>query len=258
MSKTPPYRRGFIVWLGLPLSVDKFTRARYNKSMEERYGRTAILLGEQGVEKLKNSRVAVFGVGGVGSYCAEGLARAGVGEITLIDKDEVEESNLNRQLVALTSTIGKSKAEVMRERIADINPACRVNAKQIFYLPETADEINLGAYDFIADCIDNVTAKICLIERTQALGVPVISAMGAGNRLDPTKIRIADLSKTSVCPLARIMRRELKKRGIEHLSVAYSEEEPCVKTAEVIGSVSFVPSVMGLAMAGEIVRRLAL
>lgn len=226
--------------------------------MEERHSRTAILLGEQGVEKLKNSRVAVFGVGGVGSYCAEGLARAGVGEIALVDKDTVEESNLNRQLVALLSTLNKSKAEVMKERILDINPACRATAKQLFYLPETAEEIDLGGYDFIADCIDNVTAKICLIERAKTLGVPVISAMGAGNRLDPTKIRVAELEKTSVCPLARVMRRELKKRGIEHVLSAYSEEEPRLKTAENIGSVSFVPSVMGLVMAGEIVRRLAL
>lgn len=226
--------------------------------MEERHSRTAILLGEQGVEKLKNSRVAVFGVGGVGSYCAEGLARAGVGEIALIDRDTVEESNLNRQLVALLSTLNKSKAEVMKERIFDINPACRATAKQLFYLPETAEEIDLGGYDFIADCIDNVTAKICLIERAKTLGVPVISAMGAGNRLDPTKIRVAELEKTSVCPLARVMRRELKKRGIGHVLSAYSEEEPRLKTAEAIGSVSFVPSVMGLVMAGEIVRRLAL
>ena len=225
--------------------------------MEERHSRTAILLGEAGVEKLKNSRVAVFGVGGVGSYCAEGLARAGVGEITLIDKDTVEESNLNRQLVALASTLSRSKAEVMKERILDIDPACRTIAKQLFYLPETAEQIDLGGYDFIADCIDNVTAKICLIERAKTLGVPVISAMGAGNRLDPTKIRVAELEKTSVCPLARVMRRELKKRGIGHVLCAYSEEEPCVRTAETIGSVSFVPSVMGLVMAGEIVRRLA-
>lgn len=244
--------------LVLQLSVDKRPRRHYNKSMEERNSRTALLLGEAGVKKLKKSRVAVFGIGGVGSYCAEALARAGVGDITLIDKDAVEESNLNRQLVALASTVGKSKAEVMKDRILDINPFCRAIARNIFYLPETAGELDLGAYDFVADCIDNVTAKLCLVAQAKARNVPVISAMGAGNRLEPEKLRVADLSETSVCPLARVMRRELKKRGIGHLPVVFSVEEPRIKSAETIGSVSFVPSVMGLMMAGEIIRRLAL
>ncbi len=226
--------------------------------MEEWQSRTALLLGETGVEKLKTSRVAVFGIGGVGSYCAEGLARAGVGSLTLVDKDVAEESNLNRQLVALRSTLGRNKAEVMRDRILDIDPTCRVTAKPIFYLPETADEIRLDEFDFIADCIDNVTAKLALIGRANALGVPIVSAMGAGNRLDPSAIRICDIFETQGDPLARVMRRELRKRGIGNLTVACSEEEPPVKTADRVGSVSFVPSVMGLIMAGEIVRRIAL
>lgn len=239
-------------------SVDKQGNESYNNGMEERHSRTALLLGETGVKKLKNSRVAVFGIGGVGSFCAEGLARAGVGNLTLVDKDASEESNLNRQLAALRSTLGRNKAEVMRERILDIDPTCNVTAKPLFYLPETADEICLSEFDFIADCIDNVTAKIALIERADALGVPVVSAMGAGNRLDPSAIRICDLYQTQGDPLARVMRRELRKRGIGSLTVACSEEEPLVKTADSVGSVSFVPSVMGLIMAGEIVRRIAL
>lgn len=224
--------------------------------MKERDKRTALLLGEAGVQKLQGSRVAVFGLGGVGSYCAEALARAGVGALTLVDKDTVEESNLNRQLVALYSTVGKDKTEVMQARIADINPDCAVTALPLFYLPDTADNIDLSCFDFIADCIDNVTAKLHLIERARAAGVPVISAMGAGNRLRPELLRIADIGETKICPLARVMRRELNKRGIaQGVPVVYSEEEPIVK-AETVGSVSFVPSCMGLYMAGYIVRRL--
>ena len=224
--------------------------------MNERDSRTALLIGEAGVEKLKNSRVAVFGVGGVGSYCAEALARAGVGGITLIERDRVEESNLNRQLVALYSTIGKYKTEVTAARIRDISPDCDAIARNLFYLPENAAETDLSAFDYVADCIDNVTAKLCLIERCAAAGVPVISAMGAGNKLDPEKIRIADLYETKVCPLARVMRRELKKRGIERLSVAYSEEPPAANGSDTVGSVSFVPSAMGLLMAGKIIREI--
>ena len=221
-----------------------------------RDSRTALLIGEDGVTKLKNSRVAVFGLGGVGSYCAEALARAGVGSLLLVDKDVVEESNINRQLVATYQTIGREKAEVMKERVLDVNPACRVEAISLFYLPETKEEIDFDGLDYIADCIDNVTAKLLLIEEARKKKIPVISAMGAGNKLDPEKIRLADIEDTKVCPLARIMRRELKKRGVTGVSVAYSEEEPVLKS-ETVGSVSFVPSVMGLMMAGKIVRELA-
>lgn len=222
--------------------------------MEERDSRIAIVIGEAGVEKLKEKKVAVFGLGGVGSFCAEALARAGIGELTLIDKDRVEESNLNRQLPALYSTIGKYKTEVMQSRIADYNRNCKVKIHTLFYLPETAEEIDLSAFDYVADCIDNVTAKLHLIRRAKALGVPVISGMGAGNRLYPERLRVSDIEKTSVCPLCRVMRRELKKRGIAGVEVVWSDEEP-VKS-ETIGSVPFVPSVMGLTMAGRIVREL--
>ena len=236
--------------------LDERAGKGYNSRMDERNSRTALLIGEDGVEKLKRARVAVFGLGGVGSYCAEALARAGVGSLTLVDKDAVEESNLNRQLIALYSTIGRSKAELMKERILDHSPGCNATALNLFYLPDTADMVDLSAFDHIADCIDNVTAKLCLIERARAAGVRVISAMGAGNKLDPTMLRVADLAKTQVCPLARIMRRELKKRGIEHLPVVYSEEPPAVHTSDTVGSLSFVPSAMGLFMAAEIVREL--
>lgn len=228
---------------------------RYNKRMNERDSRTALLIGESGVEKLKNSRVAVFGLGGVGSYCAEALARAGVGALVLVDKDTVEESNVNRQLVAAYSTLGERKTEVMKRRVLDVNPQCAVDVFPLFYLPETQNEIDLSGCNYIADCIDNVTAKLLLIETAEKKNIPVVSAMGAGNKLDPEKIRIADLNETKVCPLARVMRRELKKRGISGVTVAYSEEEPVVN-ADMVGSVSFVPSVMGLMMAGKIIREL--
>ena len=229
---------------------------RYNVRMEERFSRTALLLGEAGVEKLRKSRVAVFGLGGVGSWCAEALARAGVGTLALVDKDRVEESNLNRQLVALTSTVGRPKAEVMRERVLDIFPACNVQAHELFYLPETAHLFPLGEYDYIADCIDNVTAKIHLICSAGAAGAPVISAMGAGNKLRADGFRVSDLAETRVDPLARVMRRELKKRGIEHLPVVWSDELPKKGDPDTVGSVSFVPPVMGLLMAGFIVGEL--
>ncbi len=224
--------------------------------MEDRYSRTALLLGEAGVEKLKRSRVAVFGLGGVGSWCAEALARAGVGSLALIDKDVVEESNCNRQLVALTSTIGRAKADVMRERVLDINPACRAEAYKLFYLPETAHLMPLAGFDYLADCIDNVTAKIHLVCSAKAAGVPVISALGAGNKLDASAFRVSDLSRTSVDPLARVLRRELKKRSVEHLPVVWSDELPKGGTADMVGSVSFVPPVMGLLMAGHIIGEL--
>ena len=217
--------------------------------------RTALLVGEAGVEKLHASRVAVFGLGGVGSWCCEALARAGVGRLTLVDKDVVEESNINRQLVALASTVGRYKTEVMAERIRDIRADCEVDARTLFSLPETAPLVPLEGYDLIADCIDNVTAKLHLICAARAAGVPVISAMGAGNKLDPSRFRVSDLSETRVDPLARVLRRELKKRGVERLPVVWSDEAPVFSGAEV-GSVSFVPSVMGLIMAGYIVKEL--
>ena len=228
----------------------------YNLSMREQDTRTALLLGECGVEKLHESRVAVFGLGGVGGFCAEALARAGVGHLTLVDKDVVEESNINRQIVALMSTVGQHKTEIMRRRIADIDPACNVAACTLFYLPETAHLVPLAGYDYIADCIDNVTAKLHLITAAQAAGVPVVSAMGAGNKLDPARFRVSDLAETKTDPLARIMRRELKKRGVEHLPVVWSDELPMPVHADMVGSVSFVPSVMGLIMAGHIVKEL--
>lgn len=217
--------------------------------------RTALLVGEAGVEKLHASRVAVFGLGGVGSWCCEALARAGVGRLTLVDKDVVEESNINRQLVALASTVGRYKTEVMAERIRDIRADCEVDARTLFYLPETAPLVPLEGYDLIADCIDNVTAKLHLICAARAADVPVISAMGAGNKLDPSRFRVSDLSETRVDPLARVLRRELKKRGVERLPVVWSDEAPVFSGTEV-GSVSFVPSVMGLIMAGYIVKEL--
>lgn len=224
--------------------------------MEDRFCRTALLLGEDGVLKLRRSRVAVFGLGGVGGACAEALARAGVGALTLIDRDRVEESNINRQTVALSSTVGREKALVMRERVLDIDPSCEADARVMFYLPETAREIGFGAFDFVADCIDTVTAKLHLICAAQAAGVPVISAMGAGNRLDPGRLHVLELSQTRVCPLARIMRRELKKRGAGPLTVVCSDEPPVASFADAVGSVSFVPPVMGMMMAGYIVREL--
>ncbi len=225
--------------------------------------RSAPLLGKQGLARLQNARVAVFGVGGVGGHLCEALARAGVGELHLFDKDTVSLSNINRQAVALHSTVGMPKVEVMRARIADIDPACHVVAHQVFYLPQNADEYDLSQYDYVADAIDTVSAKIELICRAKAAGVPIISAMGAGNKLDPSAFRVADLSKTQVCPLAKIMRRELGARGIKHLCVVYSEEKPqpsrlpSENGKHTPASLSFVPPAMGLIMAGKIVRDLA-
>ncbi|MBP3922143.1 MAG: tRNA threonylcarbamoyladenosine dehydratase [Ruminiclostridium sp.] len=228
--------------------------------MNELYKRTSMLIGEEKMNILKQKTVAVFGVGGVGGYVAEALARAGVGHIVLIDKDEVSDSNRNRQIIALTSTVGRPKVEVMKERILDINPEARVTAKQCFFLPETADEFDFCGYDYVVDAVDTVTAKLLIIEKSKAAGVPVISSMGTGNKLDATAFRVADIYKTSVCPLARVMRRELKKRGIESLRVVYSEEEPkapCGETENgkpVPASISFVPSVAGLIIAGEVIK----
>jgi len=225
--------------------------------MNERYSRTIQLIGEEAVRRLAASRVILFGVGGVGSYTAEALCRAGVGHITLVDGDTVAESNLNRQLVALTSTIGQSKAEVMKNRMLDVNPDLDVRALHLFYDASTADRIDLSEYDYAADAIDSVSSKLLLIERCHALNVPCISCMGAGNKLDPTRFEISDISKTSVCPLARVMRRELKSRGILHHKVVYSQETPVNPSGErTPASISFVPSAAGLILAGEIIRDL--
>ncbi len=226
------------------------------------HSRTAALIGESGLRRLQAARVAVFGVGGVGGHLAEALARAGVGHIHLIDRDTVSLSNINRQAVALHSTVGRPKAEVMAERIRDINPACDVSASVCFYLPENADEFDLTSYDFVADCVDTVAAKIELAARCQAIGTPLIAAMGAGNKLHPERFRISDISKTETDPLARVMRRELKKKGVKNLLCVWSDEPPI--PASVTGdngkpapaSISFTPSAMGLLMAGEMVRRL--
>ncbi len=232
-------------------------------SIKEEYSRTAFVLGEDATERLKGARVAVFGVGGVGGYVCESLARSGVGNIDIFDRDTVSLSNINRQIIALHSTVGRSKVEVMRERILDVNPDCVVNAYEVFYLPENADEYDLSKYDYIVDAVDTVSAKIEIISRARALGISVISAMGAGNKTDPTQFKVADISKTEGCPLARVMRRELKKRGINKLKVVYSPEEP-IKSPyfdsesgkNLPGSLSFVPSVMGLIMSGEVIKDL--
>lgn len=227
------------------------------------FSRTAILLGEENLEKLKRARVAVFGVGGVGGYVVEALARSGVGALDLIDKDTVSESNINRQIIALHSTVGRYKTEVAAERARDINPDICVRVYNTFYLPETAAQFDFSRYDYVVDAIDTVSGKIAIVEEAKKANVPVIAAMGAGNKLDPTKFEVADISKTSVCPLARVMRRELKKRGIEHLKVVYSKEEPLPSPVvdeesgkSVPGSVAFVPSVVGLILAGEVVKDL--
>lgn len=229
--------------------------------------RTELLLGADAMEKLKNSRVAVFGVGGVGGYAVEALARSGVGALDLIDDDTVSESNLNRQIVALHSTVGQYKVDVAAARVADINPDCKVTPIRAFYMPETADRFDFTRYDYVIDAIDTVTGKIALVLQAKGAGVPIISSMGAGNKLDPTAFEVADLYSTSVCPLARVMRRELKKRGIERLKVVYSKEEaltplPSAEEAgvhtkrQIPGSVAFVPSVAGLILAGEVIKDL--
>lgn len=232
--------------------------------MDEQFSRTAALLGEEGIERLKASSVAVFGVGGVGGFAAEALARSGVGRLDLFDKDCVSVSNLNRQIIALHSTIGKPKAQVMKERILDINPAARVNAYEVFYLPENAADYDLSQYDYIIDAVDTVTAKLEIIMRAKAAGVPVISCMGAGNKLNPSGFKVADIYSTSVCPLARVMRNELKKRGVKGLDVVYSEEQPrkALITEEgspkaAPGSLAFIPSVAGLTAAGFVIKRLS-
>ncbi len=221
--------------------------------MEEQFSRTALITGGDGVERLRSSYVAVFGIGGVGSYAAEALARAGIGRLKLVDGDVVEESNINRQLAALHSTVGMYKAEVMAARVRDISPHCRAEADTRYFTPETEDEFRLEGCDYMVDAIDMVTGKIALAERAVREGIPIISSMGTGNKLDPSGFKVALIEDTRVCPLARVMRRELKKRGIEGIKAVYSEEEP-VKAGRTPGSISFVPSVAGLIMAGEVIR----
>ena len=223
--------------------------------MSEQFSRTEGLLGEEAVKHLHNCRVAVFGVGGVGGFTVEALARSGVGMIDIIDKDTVCESNLNRQIIALHSTIGMDKVDVLKERILDINPDAVVNAHKCFFLPETGNEFDFSKYDYVVDAVDTVTAKIELVMACKEAGTPIISSMGAGNKLDPTAFEVADIYKTSVCPLARVMRRELKKRDVKKLKVVYSKEEPVVRR-ETPASIAFVPSVAGLIIAGEVIKDL--
>jgi len=229
--------------------------------MDERYSRTAMLIGEEAVMKLRRSHVLVCGVGGVGSFICEALARAGVGHLTLLDFDTVSVSNINRQLIALTSTVGRNKAQVMAERIADIDPDTKVDVLDMFFSGENADEVLSGGFDYIADAIDTVPSKLCLIEEAHRREIPIISSMGTGNKLDPSRFRITDISKTSVCPLAKKVRYELKKRGIGHHKVLFSEELPIKPDyaegeRKVPASISFVPSAAGLMIAGEIIRDL--
>ena len=238
--------------------------------MQNQFSRTEILLGKCGVEHLKKSRVAVFGIGGVGGYVAEALARSGVGALDLIDNDEVSLTNINRQIIALHSTVGRPKVDVMKERILDINPECNVRIFQCFYLPETKNLFDFTEYNYVVDAVDTVTAKIQLIVQAKEAGVPIISSMGAGNKLNPASFEVADISQTSVCPLARVMRQECKKRGIKDVKVVYSKEKPVEskltaeekKSAEqkgnglAPGSCAFVPSVAGLIIASEVVKDL--
>lgn len=233
--------------------------------MKEQFERTRLLIGTEAIEKLQGSRVAVFGVGGVGGFVVEALARSGVGTLDLIDNDVVSVSNINRQIVALHSTIGQSKVAVAAARARDINPDIVVNAHETFYLPETAEQFDFSAYDYVVDAIDTVSGKIQLVLQAQAAGTPVISCMGAGNKMDPTAFQVADIYKTNVCPLARTMRRELKKRGVKQLKVVYSTEQAMTPEAggevkdtgrPVPGSISFVPSVAGLILAGEVIKDL--
>lgn len=222
---------------------------------EDFLSRTRGLVGEDGVKQLANSKVLVFGVGGVGGHVIEALVRSGVGCVDICDKDVVSESNCNRQIIATRKTIGLSKVEVMKERALSINPDIQMDTFRVFYLPETAEQFDFSKYDYIVDAIDNVTAKISLIEQAKKVEVPIISSMGTGNKLHPELFRIADIEKTSVCPLAKVMRRELKKRGIRKVKVLYSTEEPVVRE-RVPASIAFVPAVAGLMIAGEVIRDL--
>lgn len=238
--------------------------------MSERFSRTELLIGFRNMERLQKSRVAVFGVGGVGGYVVEALARSGVGMLDLIDNDVVSLSNINRQIIATEKTVGRSKVEVVKERVLDINPEMIVHTHETFYMPDTADQFDFTRYDYVVDAIDTVTGKIALVMQAQRSKTPIISSMGAGNKLDPTAFQVADIYKTSVCPLAKVMRRELKKRGVKKLKVVYSQEKPLTPIAfdeknaeepapgrrQVPGSIAFVPSVAGLIIAGEVVKDL--
>jgi tRNA A37 threonylcarbamoyladenosine dehydratase len=234
--------------------------------MLNEFSRTELLLGEDAMKKLKESTVAVFGIGGVGSYVVEALARSGVGKFVLFDNDEVSLTNINRQLIATRKTVGRKKVEVMQERILDINPNAKVEMNACFYLPENADNYDFGEYSYIVDAVDTVAAKLEIISRAKEKNLPVISSMGAGNKLNPTQFQVADIYETSVCPLAKVMRHELKKRGIKNLKVVYSKEIPIQLTHRdssesevsnkrtIPGSVAFVPSVVGLIIASEVVK----
>lgn len=248
--------------------------------MLTQFSRTELLLGKEGMERLKNARVAVFGVGGVGGYVCEALVRSGVGSFDLVDDDKVCLTNLNRQIIATRSTVGKYKVDVMKERMLDINPDVQVETYKCFFLPENADDFPFAEYDYVVDAVDTVTAKIELVMKCQSMGVSIISSMGAGNKLDASAFQVADIYKTKMCPLAKVMRRELKKRGVKKLKVVYSEEKPtrpiedmaiscrthcicppgaahkCTERRDIPGSVAFVPSVAGLIVAGEVVKDL--
>ena len=249
--------------------------------MLNQFSRTQLLLGESAMQELANKRVAVFGIGGVGGYACEALVRSGIGAFDLIDDDKVCLTNLNRQIIATRKTVGKYKTEVMKERMLEINPNVDVRIHNCFFLPENADKFPFDEYYYIIDAVDTVTAKISIIMKANELGIPVISSMGAGNKLDPTAFRVADIYKTRVCPLAKVMRRELKKRGVKKLKVVYSEEQPtrpiedmsiscrtncicppgaehkCTERRDIPGSVAFVPSVVGLIIAGEVIKDIA-
>ena len=235
--------------------------------MEEQFSRTGLLLGEDALLRLQQSRVAVFGIGGVGGYTVEALARAGVGTIDVIDSDTVSISNLNRQLLATYDTVGMLKVEAAKARILSINPKAVVYAHPIFYTPETADQLDFTQYDYIVDAIDTVTGKLCIIQRALEAGTKVISCMGTGNKLDPTALQVADISKTTICPLARVMRKELKKRGINHMKVVFTTEEALkpvgaeeeaatIGKRQIPGSVSYIPGIAGLLLAGEVIKDL--
>ena len=239
--------------------------------MLDQFSRTELLLGKSAMERLAKCRVAVFGIGGVGGYVCEALARSGVGALDLIDDDKVALSNINRQIIATTKTVGEYKTDVMKARILEINPEAEVNTYRCFFLPENASDFPFDKYDYVVDAIDTVTAKIELVMQCQNAGVPIMSSMGAGNKLDPTKFRVADIYKTQMDPLAKVMRRELKKRGIKKLKVVYSEEEPVIQAEDatavqadrpgskrrgIPGSTAYVPSVAGLIIAGEVIKDL--
>lgn len=245
------------------------------------FSRTQLLLGQESMDLLADATVAVFGIGGVGGYTVEALARSGVGHFVLVDDDKICLTNINRQIIATRSSVGKYKVDVMKERILDINPKVEVNVHKCFYLPETKDEFDFSQYSYVVDAVDTVTAKIQLVMEAKEAGVPIISSMGAGNKLDPTAFEVADIYKTSVCPLAKVMRRELKKRGVKKLKVVYSKEQPtrpiedmsiscrtncicppgaahkCTERRDIPGSTAFVPSVVGLIIAGEVIKDLA-